>query len=126
MKHLCTNATAVALLLVLSTGLGCSRSSAPPTPLTAEELPGAFGKAFGTAKPQAKELATEVVTSVQSKDYSKAILTVQTLASVPGLTKEQVNITARGTLTINGLLQSAQAQGDPKAAQTLKYIHDNK
>jgi len=126
MKHLCTKVTALDLLLVLALGLGCSRSSAPPTPLTAQELPGVLEKTFNTANPQAKEQATQVVTAVQAKDYSKAFWGIQTLAGVTGLTKEQVKVTARATLTISSLLQSAQAEGDQKAAATLKTYRENK
>jgi len=119
MKFLSKGVT-LAFLFVLSLGVGCNRNVPPPTPLTAEELPGVLEKTFGTAKPEAKNLATEVVNSVQAKDYSKAFWGIQTLAGVPGLTKEQVKVTARASLTINDLLQSAQAQGDAKATQTLQ------
>jgi len=116
----------LAFLFALSLGVGCNRNVPPPTPLTAEELPGALEKAFSTAKPEAKDLATQVVTSLQAKDYSKAFSGIQALPSVPGLTKEQVNITARATLTINELLQAAQVQGDAKATQTLQQHRINK
>ena len=126
MKYLYTKGITLACLLALTLGVGCNRTVPPPTPLTAEELPGVLEKTFSTAKPQAKELATQVVTSVQAQDYSKAFWAIQTLAGVPGLNKEQANITARATLTINGLLQTAQTQGDAKAAATLKQYHDTK
>ena len=126
MKHLFTQAIHFALLFVLAFGVGCNRSSAPPTPLTVEELPGAIEKAFSTAKPQAKELATQVVTCVQAKDYSKAFWGIQTIAGVPDLTKDQIKVTARATLTINSLLQTAQAEGDAKATQTLQQYRINK
>jgi len=126
MKHLCRKVIAPGLLLFLALGLGCSRSSAPPTPLTAEELPGVLEKAFSTAKPPAKEQATQIVTAVQAKDYSKAFWGIQTLAGVTGLSKEQVKVTARATLTISSLLQSAQAEGDQKAAATIKTYRENK
>jgi hypothetical protein len=126
MKYLFTKATHLAFLFVLTVGVGCNRNHPPPAPLTVEELPGALEKAFTAAKPQAKELATQVVTSVQAKDYSKAFWGIQTLAGAPDLTKDQVKVTARATLTISSLLQSAQAQGDAKAAATLKQYHDNK
>lgn len=77
-------------------------------------------KAFAKAKPEAKDLAAQVVAAVQAKDYSKAYLTIQTLAGKPGLTKEQLSVTSRGMLTVSELLQAAQTQGDQKAAQTLK------
>jgi hypothetical protein len=126
MKLFYTKGISVAFVLLLLLGLGCSRNSPPPTPFTEAELPGALEKAFTAAKPQAKELATQVVTSVQAKDYSKAFWGIQTLAGAPDLTKDQAKVTARATLTISSLLQSAQVQGDAKAAATLKQYHDNK
>jgi hypothetical protein len=117
---------ALMFVLVLALGAGCKRSSAPPTPLTAEELPGVLETTFSKAGPQAKELATQVVASVKAQDYSKAFWTIQNLAGVPGLNDEQVNVTARASLTINDLLQTARAQGDAKAAQTLQQHRINK
>jgi hypothetical protein len=117
---------ALALLLVGIFGVGCNRSSPPPTPLSVEEMPAALGKAFTKAKPDVKALANEVVASVQAQDYSKAFLTIQNLASMPALTKEQLSVTSRATLTLNGLLQAAQTKGDPQAAQTLNTYRRDK
>lgn len=126
MTPLSLKSITVALLFVLTLGVGCNRTSPPPTPLALEELPAALDKAFGTAKPDLKDLANQVVAAVQAGDYSKAFLTIQTLASRPGLTKEQLSVTSRATLTVNGLLESAQAKGDAKAAQTLKTYRGDK
>ena len=116
----------VALLLGLTLGVGCSRTSPPPTPLALEELPAALEKAFSKAQADTKELANQVVAAVQAGDYSKAFLAIQTLAGQPGLTKEQLSVTSRATLTVNGLLEAAQAKGDAKAAQTLKTYRGDK
>jgi hypothetical protein len=126
MTHLSLKKVTLALLLVVTLGMGCNRSSPPPTPLGLEELPTALGKAFSKAKPDAKDLANQVVALVQVQDYSKAFLTMQSLASQPGLTKEQLSITSRATLTVNNLLQAAQSKGDPQAAQTLKTYRRDK
>jgi len=127
MKQLLTKRIALPLLVTLVLGLGCNRSVPPPAPFTEAELPGAIEKAFSTAKqPEAKDLATQVVTSLQAKDYSKAFWAIQTLSAVQGLSKDQANVTARATLTINSLLQTAQAQGDAKAGQTLKRYMETK
>ena len=114
------------LLLPMALVLGCSRNVPPPTPLTLEELPGVMEKAFSAAKPQAKELATQVVTSVQAQDYSKSFWAIQNLGGVPDLNKEQANVAARATLTISALVQSAEAKGDAKAAQTMKRYMETK
>jgi hypothetical protein len=126
MTSLRINLIGLALLLPLLFGAGCDRASAPPTPLAVEELPAAFEKAFTKAKPEAKELASQVVAAVQAKDYSKAFQGLQTLRSQPDLTKEQTGVMSRGLLTVNTLLQAAQAQGDAKAAETIKVYQQTK
>ena len=126
MKHLRVKSVALALLLGLTFGLGCNRSTPPPTPLTEQELPAALEKAFSKAKPDIKDLASQVVAAVQARDYSKAFQTIQSLASQPGLTKAQISVTSRATLTVNSLLQAAETQGDKKAAQTLKTYRVDK
>lgn len=115
-----------ALLALLIPLAGCSRTVPPPTPLSEAELPAAMEKAFSKAKPDIKELATQVVTAVQAKEYSKAFQSMQVLTTKPGLTKEQVSVASRATLTVNELLQAAQAQGDQKATQTLKVYRRDK
>ena len=126
MTHLNLKEVALALLVFVTLGLGCNRSSPPPTPLSVEEMPAALTKAFSKAKPDAKDLANQVVASVQAQDYSKAFQVIQNLASQPGLTKEQGSVTTRATLTVNSLLQAAQTKGDPQAAQTLKTYRRDK
>lgn len=116
----------LALLLVLAAGFGCNRTSPPPTPLSAEELPAAMHKAFGNAKPDTKDLAAQVVSSVQAQDYSKAFAAIQSLAGAPDLTREQSTVASRAMLTVNELLQAAQAKGDQKAAQTINTYRRDK
>jgi hypothetical protein len=117
---------ALASLLGLACGVGCTRSTPPPTPLSVEEMPAALEKAFSKAKPDVKDLANQVVAAVQAQDYSKAFQAIQDLASRPGLTKDQVNVTSRATLTVNSLLQTAVTKGDAKAAQTLQTYRKDK
>jgi hypothetical protein len=126
MNHLRLKGVALAAVLGLTFGVGCNRPSPPPTPLSVEELPAALEKAFAKAKPEIKDLATQVVASVQARDYSKAFLTIQNLASRPGLTKDQASVTGRATLTVNSLLQAAETKGDKQAAQTLKTYRIDK
>jgi hypothetical protein len=126
MKTLNLESTVLAVLLGLAFGAGCNRSTPPPTPLPAEEMPAALEKAFSKAKPDVKELANQVVAAVQAKDYSKAFLTVQNLASRPGLTRDQTSVTSRATLTVNSLLQAAESRGDKQAAQTLQTYRKDK
>ena len=126
MKHLNLKSVTLAVLLGLAFGAGCNRSTPPPTPLSVQELPAALEKAFSKAKPDVNDLANQVVAAVQAQDYSKAFLTIQNLASRPGLTKDQVSVTSRATLTVNSLLQAAETKGDKQAAQTLKVYRADK
>jgi hypothetical protein len=126
MKHLSRLVGTLILPLALMLGLGCKKQASPPTPLPIEQLPSALQNAFNKAKPEAKDLANQVLAALQTPDYGKAFNGLQNLLGKPGLTKEQVNVTTRGSLTVNTLLQSAQASGDAKAAQTLKAYRINK
>ena len=120
MKAAVFTALSLGLLVVVALGAGCQKSSPPPTALTVEELPAVVEKAFSKAKPDTRTLASQVVAFVQAQEYPKAFQALQTLANGPDLTKEQLSVTSRATLTVNGLLQTAQSQGDQNAAQTLQ------
>jgi len=78
------------------------------------------------AKPEAKDLASQIVAAVQAKDYPKAFSGLQALSGQPDLTKPQINVCASALLTVNTLLQAAQAQGDTKAAETIKVFRSTK
>jgi hypothetical protein len=105
---------------------GCSKAPTPPTPLAADQIAPELQKAFAGAASPAKELVDEIVAAVHTNGYVAAFQTVQALATVPGLSKEQRFLMARAQLAINGLLQSAQAQGDENAAAAIKFYQRNK
>jgi|SRR5882672_6306044 len=126
MKHFPLTRIAFLSLIVAVLAIGCDRSVPPPSALPIEQLPAAFEKAFGKAKPEIKDLAQQIVSLVQGQDYAKAFFELQSLSSKPSLTKEQVSVTARGSLTVSSLLQAAQAKGDTKAAEAVKLYHDTK
>lgn len=110
------------MLLAVVVGAGCDRSVPPPTPYSDAEVAGEIEKAFTADKPAGtKALATEITTALQAKNFSKAFEAVQKLSIMEGLSQEQGMVAARATLTISALLQNAQAQGDPQAAQTLEH-----
>ena len=117
---------ALVLLFPWLFSVGCGRNAGPPEPLPVEQLPAALQQAFSKAKPDIKEVADKVVALVEAKDYSKAFWAMQHLSTMAGLTKDQNSVTTRGLLTLNGLLQAAQTQGDQKAAQTLKNFRGNR
>jgi hypothetical protein len=107
--------------LMISCGpLGCTQSgSQPPDPLAVEQIPAEMNKAFAKAPAEIKETVEKLNGSLEAKDYIIAAQTVQTLFNLPVATKDQRMISTRAMLTINGLLQTAQAQGDQKAAAAL-------
>jgi hypothetical protein len=117
---------ALALVLFLIFIVGCDRSSTQPAPLPVEQVPAALQKAFNKAQPDAKELVNQIVTALGAQDYSKAYTELQNLSAKPGLNKEQQNVTSRGVLTVNNLLQSAQTKGDVQATETLRSYRVNK
>lgn len=126
MNPLSLKGIALAVLFAVAFGVGCNRSSPPPTPLSVQEMPAALEKAFSKAKPEIKDMANQVVAAVQAQDYSKAFQAVQNLANQPGLTKDQGLVASRAALTVNDLLQAAEIKGDKKAAQTLKNYRVDK
>ena len=105
---------------------GCGKPDGPPPPLTMEQLPPALQKAFAKAKPPATEAVTALLADLNGKDYTKALADMQKVSALPGLNREQANVSAAGLVTINNALQEAQSQGDQKAAQTLQTYRANK
>ena len=126
MKSLCATNITIAFLLLLISGWGCKKEVPPPTVLPVDQFAATFDKAFAGAKAETKDLATQIVAAVQAQDYSKAFAQLQSLTSVPGLTKDQRNVLARALLTVNDLLAAAQSQGDQKAAQTIQTYQRNR
>jgi hypothetical protein len=121
-KQLCL----LGLSLVLLAATSCSKSVSSPTPIPIDQLPAALEKAFAKAKPAAKDISGQVVASLQAKDFGKAYFSMQSLYGQPGLNKEQINVTTGGLLTLNNVLMEAQAKGDAKSAEALKFYRENK
>jgi hypothetical protein len=99
---------------------GCRKDPGPPPPLAAEQIPNEMQKAFSTAEPEARETAGRLTAALQGKDYPAAYQEVQVLCTLHGETSEQRALAARTLLTITGLLQTAQEQGDERAAAALR------
>ena len=126
LKALNVTRTALALLLLVITGLGCRKNTPPPVPLQVNEFASVFNPAFARAKAETKDLAAQIVTAVQAQDYSTAFAQLQILTSAPSLTKDQQSVLARALLAVNELLAAAQSQGDQKAAQTIQTYQRNR
>lgn len=100
--------------------VGCNRAgSQPPAPLAVEQIPQEMNKAFAKAPADVKEMVNDLNKALEAKDYVAASQVVQTLFNLPVATKDQRMVTVRSMLTVNSLLQTAQAQGDQKAAAVL-------
>lgn len=109
------------LLVACLAGFGCRRTAEAPAPLAAESIPAEFAKGFTKAKPQVKELSERVVAALQTNDFAGAYLATQELCAAPGASKAQKELAARALLTVAGLLQNAQQQGDRQAAEALQF-----
>lgn len=112
--------TALVAALVILSHAGCSRASAPPTPLPAEQIPAAMQTAFAKAGTEVKGLLAELEQALNSKDYPVAYEKVQLICNLPEATQEQRLVSTRAMLTLTALLQTAQAQGNQDAAAVLK------
>jgi len=102
---------------------GCKKDDAPPPPVSLEELPGALEKAFVKKTPEA---LASLLTSLRDKDYPKALLGLQTVSALSGLSKQQANVVAAGLVSVNNALQEAQSRGDQNAAETLQTYRATK
>jgi PBP1b-binding outer membrane lipoprotein LpoB len=117
------------LWLVLASALlaaGCKQTTAPPTPLAADQIPTEMQKAFAQAKPDPKRMVDEMLKALQAKDYAAAYQVGQAISATPDITKDQLLVTARALLTINGQLKEASAQGDQSAAAFINYQKHNR
>jgi len=77
-------------------------------------------QAFNEARPAVKETVGRLTSALEGKDYPAAYQAVEALSNFQDQTREQRVLAARALLTITGLLQAAQAQGDQGAATALK------
>lgn len=107
-------------VLTLFGPLGCNRSSSgPPAPLALDQIPIEMNKAFTKSPAEVKERVSQLNAGLEAKDYTAAYQIVQDLCNLSVATKEQRLVSIRSMFTIQGLLQTAQAQGDQKAATVL-------
>jgi TorA maturation chaperone TorD len=126
MSILRTTGTTLCLAVCLALGASCSQKIPPPTPLAVEQMPTELPQAFAKANAEAKDLVNQVLAAMTAKDYSKAFAAIQSLAALPGLSKQQQRVAGGALMTINNLLQTAQTQGDANATETLKTYRVNK
>jgi len=117
----------VALLLTGSLLLaGCGPNNASPLPIPVARIPAEMNKAFAASKPETQQIIAKMLAALQSKDYPAAYQDGQYLSAAPGITKNQLTVTARAMLEINRLLKEASAQGDPGASAYIGYQKHNR
>ena len=113
-------------LLLLMALLGCSRDDKPPPPLAVEQIPVELDKAFKSGPQQARDLVAKVTASLQKKDFPAAYDAVHALSSLPDASRDQRALASRAELSVYGLLQTAQAQGDENAAAAVRFLKSTK
>jgi hypothetical protein len=116
----------VCLLLSFAAASGCGKPPAPPTPLALEQIPSEMQKVFVTAKAPIKSAVEEIKGALEKKDYPGAYQRVQALCELPELGQDQRMVLTRTSLTLVGLLQTAQTQGDPEATKMLDFVRRTK
>jgi hypothetical protein len=116
--------------LILVFGLlglaGCSKPPTPPAPLPVEQIPTEMQAAFAKASPELKAKVNDILQALQSKDYPAAYQGVNSIYGMAGVTEAQRALGARVIMTLNGLMQAAQAQGDQNSGAMLDYIKKSK
>lgn len=104
----------------------CSQQDAAPKPVAIESAPTSFAEAFKNAKPEAKQLATEATAALESKDYARALLALQSLAGRSDLTDSQRDMASRSMLSVNQALTEQAASGNQQAQQVLQLRRTTK
>lgn len=104
----------------------CKRHSEPPPPLPVEQIGVEFQKGFAAAPEAVRKVANDIAAAVEAKKYPPAFEGLQMLLTLPELKEEQRLLASRAMLTVSGLLQEAQAQGDASAESTLKEYRSNR
>ena len=99
---------------------GCHKAWTPPPPLSEAEIPSDFQKTFAKASPEVKDVIGQAVAAIQSKDYPAAYTILQGVYHMPGVTQEERELASQTLLTLNGLMQTAESQGDQRAADFLR------
>ena len=124
------NIRALSLPLAAAIGLalasfGCKQSG-PPEPLPAEQAPTELTQAFTKARPELKDLASRASAALQGNRYPEASAILVELSHTPDLGATEREMVTRSMLTVNRLLQEAQAKGDPQAAEHLRRLQQSK
>lgn len=106
--------------------VGCSKDAAPPPPIAVEQAPAKLEEAFKENKgkqvdPEVKRLMDESVAALNSKDYAKALFTLQSLLARSDLTPPQRDLASRSMLAVNKALDEQASNGDKKAQEVLQF-----
>lgn len=113
-------------LLFVSLGAGCSKQSASPaeraTPPKPKEAASQLDQAFAGANTQAKSQASTASQALQSADYEKAAVSLQTIKEQGNLTVEQGMAVHNSMISLEQKLISAMEAGDPNAKRAYEQL----
>lgn len=118
--------TSSALCLALLLVCGCSQEAAPPKAIAVEQAPASLGEIFKGARPEVKTLVDDAVGALRTKDYTKALLALQSLSARSDLTPPQRDMASRSMLAVNQALAEQASSGDQKAQQVLQFQRTTK
>lgn len=113
-------------LLLVSFMPACKRDAGPPAPLAVEKIGLEFKKGFADATPPTRAASAEVVSALEAKNYVAAFGAAQALCARTDMTEAQQILASRGLLTVNKLLQEAQASGDQNAAEAIQLYRSKR
>jgi hypothetical protein len=106
---------AAAVLVVGS--LGCKKDAA--------SLGAEGSKAFQSAPADVKQKWDQAVAALNSKDYAKAIITLQDLKSVPTITPEQLKAVEQTATAASDQMYEAANKGDAGAQKAINDLRDS-
>ncbi len=80
------------------------------------------GKLFQTAKPEIKGEWEKATTAAKSNDFALAMITLQRLRALPGITPEQGQAIDRTATALNDAMYDAANKGDEKAKKAISDL----
>lgn len=99
----------------------CSKGPDESAPIpTPEEVKPIIEQTFSGAPPEVKTQVDNVVGYIQSNDPAGAYLHLQQLNARPDLTREQRQVAAEATISVNAKLQEQAEKGDAQAKSILE------
>jgi hypothetical protein len=109
----------ISVALACFTLAGCKEKTEAPAPLPIAEAPQAVAAAFKDAKPDLKKKADGAIAALKDKKWDAALLMLQDLSVLPGLTPQQREAATGSMLAANQELKAAAEKGDAQASELM-------